>query len=166
MSDLLKPCVECDELSDQSRCAGHRPKPAPRPNAKAKSRDYDTAWDNLSKRARKAQPFCLWCGATDDLQLDHTPTAWSRKLAGKTIRIQDVRVLCGPCNRQAGQARPGPGQRTIEDRDEHRILVSPTGRNLTPGGITPTRGGPTPGVRQTLSNSPGVSAECGLGEPW
>ncbi len=166
MSPLLKPCVECDELSEQSRCADHRPKPAPKPNAKAKSRDYDTAWDNLSRRARKAQPFCLWCTSTEDLQLDHTPTAWSRKLAGKTIRLKDVRVLCGPCNISAGQARPGPGQRTSEERPEPITIVSPSGRNLTPGGITPTRRGPSPGLRQTLSNSPGVPAECGLGGSW
>lgn len=57
------------------------------------------------------QPFCLDCGATDDLQADHTPEAWARKAAGKAIRLQDIAVVCGRCNRDRGQARGiAPGQ--------------------------------------------------------
>lgn len=65
------------------------------------------AWQRLSKRARALQPFCSDCGSTSDLQADHTPQAWARVLSGKAIRLQDVQVVCGECNRQRGEAQPG-----------------------------------------------------------
>jgi len=98
----LKPCVQCGEPSTGNRCPQHRPKDT-KPSRQA--RGYDSAWDRLSQRARRLQPFCTDCGATENLQTDHTPQAWARYDAGKTIRLQDVRVLCGPCNRAAGAAR-------------------------------------------------------------
>jgi 5-methylcytosine-specific restriction enzyme A len=59
----------------------------------------------LSRRARRLQPFCTDCGSTEDLQTDHTPEAWKRKAAGKPLRLADVEVVCGPCNRARGAAR-------------------------------------------------------------
>lgn len=136
---LLKPCIECDQISEQSLCPEHRPtytKPSKEP--------YDHQFRVLSERARKLQPFCLWCTSSDDLQTDHTPQAWERKAAGLPIRLQDVRVLCGPCNRLAGQAKPGPGQRTSEEkpeRDTQRSYSGP-GRLFTPGGHPQLEGVP------------------------
>jgi 5-methylcytosine-specific restriction enzyme A len=98
----LKPYVSCGELSDQSRCPEHRPQQV---KASAASRGYDNAWTRLSRKARKLQPFCLDCGSTEDLQADHSPEAWRRKAAGKTIRLRDIDVVCGPCNRRRGAAR-------------------------------------------------------------
>lgn len=61
---------------------------------------YDTAWRKLAKAAIAAQPWCSWCGATEDLQGDHIdPT----KREGLTL--DDVAVLCGPCNRRKGGRR-------------------------------------------------------------
>ncbi len=162
----LKPCIDCNELSDKQRCAEHRPKPAPKPNAKRKAAEYDTAWRDLSERARRLQPFCLWCGATSNLQTDHTPAAWERKAAGKPIRLQDVRVLCGDCNVLAGQARPGSGQRTSEERPEQPAPVSPSGRHLTKGGEGVSDPRPIPRRRQSFNNSPAVIPGHGLVEPW
>jgi len=99
----LRPCLDCGEPSDGPRCTEHTTDP----KAPATDRGYDHAWTKLSKRARRLQPFCLTCGSTEDLQCDHTPEAWARKAAGLPIRLQDVQVLCGPCNRDAGAAR-GP----------------------------------------------------------
>lgn len=99
----LRPCLICGEPSDRSRCPDHRPKDT----RNHRARGYDSAWDQLSKRARRLQPFCTDCGATADLQADHTPEAWQRKVAGKAIRLQDIDVVCGPCNRRRGAAR-GP----------------------------------------------------------
>ncbi len=96
-------CLDCGEPSDGPRCPEH----IVDTKASATERGYDHQWNLLSKRARRLQPFCLTCGATEDLQCDHTPEAWARKAAGKPIRLTDVRVLCGPCNRDAGAAR-GP----------------------------------------------------------
>lgn len=98
----LRPCIQCGEPTPDTRCAEHqRPDTKPSPAA----RGYDWAWDKLSKRARRLQPFCLDCGATEDLQADHTPEAWARKAAGKPIRLRDITIRCGPCNRAAGPAR-------------------------------------------------------------
>lgn len=96
----LRPCLTCGEPSTGPRCAEHTDS---KPTAHA--RGYDAAWSRLSKRARRLQPFCTDCGATEDLQADHTPEAWARKAAGKPIRLSDIRVRCGPCNRAAGAAR-------------------------------------------------------------
>lgn len=99
----LRPCMECGEPCDGSRCAEHaRPSSAKAPAAE---RGYDAAWARLSRRARKLQPFCSDCGATEDLQGDHSPQAWARKAAGKPIRLQDIDVVCGTCNRRRGAAR-------------------------------------------------------------
>lgn len=87
-----KPCLDCGTPSARPRCPEHR--------------GYDAEWDRLSRRARKLQPFCSDCGATEDLQTDHLPEAWARRAAHKPIRLKDVDVVCGPCNRARGQTRP------------------------------------------------------------
>lgn len=110
----LRPCIECGEPAEGPRCAEHvRPSSS---KASAAQRGYDAAWQRLSARARRLQPWCSDCGATVDLQCDHRPEAWARKAAGKPIRLADVDVVCGPCNRRRGAARsqqtPGGSQQT------------------------------------------------------
>lgn len=100
----LRPCLVCGEPSAKARCLIHAPK---RAKPSRELRGYDEAWRKLSKRARRLQPFCTDCGATNDLQTDHTPEAWARRQAGLAIRIEDIDVVCGPCNRRRGAARPG-----------------------------------------------------------
>jgi 5-methylcytosine-specific restriction endonuclease McrA len=121
----LSPCLDCGEPCAGPRCTEHTT------DAKGTrhQRGYDAAWDRLSRRARRLQPWCGGCGATEDLQTDHTPEAWARKAAGKPIRLQDVQVLCGPCNRAAGAAR-GPSATR---------------------GSTPTTPAPGPRPRQNVS---------------
>lgn len=99
----LRPCLSCGEPCASPRCAEHTVDP----KAPAAPRGYDAAWQRLSKRARRLQPFCLDCGSSEDLQADHLPAAWERKAAGKPLRLSDVEVVCGPCNRARGAAR-GP----------------------------------------------------------
>lgn len=101
---MLRPCIECGEPSDAPRCDAHARKSSPK--ASATARGYDAAWHRLSARARRLQPWCSDCGATEDLQCDHSPQAWARKAAGKAIRLRDVDVVCGRCNRRRGAARP------------------------------------------------------------
>lgn len=109
---MLIPCIDCGELATGTRCNECR-KEHNRNVAKryaprgSRSRGYDSAWSKLSARARKLQPFCSSCGSKEDLQCDHTPAAWHRKERGLSVRLQDVDVLCGDCNRAAGEARPG-----------------------------------------------------------
>lgn len=104
MTDLLMPCRDCGELSDQARCIEHRPA-RPHSLGTARERGYNKAWDKLSARARRMQPFCSDCGRTDDLQADHSPEAWERRERGLPIRLQDIDVVCGDCNRRRGQAK-------------------------------------------------------------
>jgi hypothetical protein len=107
----MLPCIESGELADADRCDEHKLNTRG-DKTSADSRGYDNAWRKLSERARQLQPFCSDCGSTEDLQCDHTPTAWARKAAGKAIRIKDVDVVCGPCNRARGAARPGGKSRS------------------------------------------------------
>ena len=107
----LKPCLGCGELSEDSRCHGCM-RQNENLNRRGKhpskgTRDYDTAWKKLSAKARRLQPWCSDCGATEDLTCDHLPSAWERKAAGKAIRLSDVDVLCNPCNAAKGSSRPG-----------------------------------------------------------
>ena len=108
----MRPCLQCGVPSEASRCAEHTRERARTTKGSAKQRGYGYAWDKLSRRARRLQPFCEVCGSPDDLQTDHTPEAWARKAAGKSIRLRDVRVLCGFHNREAGAAR-GPQTRGV-----------------------------------------------------
>jgi 5-methylcytosine-specific restriction endonuclease McrA len=111
---ISRPCIGCgDVIPSGSLCADGRPRDR---KVSARTRGYGTAWDRLSKRARRLQPWCESCGAVDDLQADHTPEAWERKAAGKPIRLHDIRVLCGPCNRAAGAARGIAATRGITHR--------------------------------------------------
>lgn len=101
----MRPCIECGEPTTATRCDDcHKPNAPKITNARAAG--YDSAWDKLSKRARQLQPFCQDCGSRDDLTTDHSPEAWRRKAAGKSIRLRDVAVVCRSCNSKRGQARP------------------------------------------------------------
>ena len=105
---MMKPCIDCGEPSDQAHCPQHRPK-SQDVKAPAPERGYDNEWKRLSKRARRLQPFCIDCGAVEDLQADHSPEAWKAKAAGKRITLAMIDVVCGRCNRDRGAAR---GDRT------------------------------------------------------
>lgn len=124
----LKPCIDCGEPSDGPRCRLHRP-----PEKSRRERGYDAAWDRLSRRARRLQPFCIDCGATDDLQGDHSPQAWQRREQGLPIRLCDIDVVCGPCNRRRGCARPGRTQRV--GRHPVRPVAGPVGKAKCESGV-------------------------------
>jgi 5-methylcytosine-specific restriction protein A len=109
----VKSCLDCGEPIHTTRCEQHRLPEPPKPSAA--SRGYNNAWTRLSKRARRLQPFCTSCGATEDLQADHSPEAWARKAAGLPIRLQDIDVVCGTCNRSRGAARGYAPNRTVQD---------------------------------------------------
>ncbi len=101
----LRPCLECGVPSEASRCPEHT-RMRHRDRTSARQRGYDGRHDRLSKRARKLQPWCTDCLPTEALTLHHTEEAWRRKAEGKSIRLRDVRVLCSPCNVDAGSSRP------------------------------------------------------------
>ena len=74
----LRPCLICGQPAARPRCPEHTVDTKPTAHA----RGYDAAWQRLSKRARRLQPFCTDCGSTEDLQCDHTPM-------GTQVRQQD-----------------------------------------------------------------------------
>lgn len=126
----LRPCTVCGEPTAKPRCPEHaHSKPG------STARGYDASWKRLSKRARRLQPFCLDCGSSEDLQADHSPEAWERKERGLPIRLQDISVRCGECNRKAGAAR---GDAVTRGDDPSARHGDPPGRQslrYTPPGV-------------------------------
>lgn len=108
----LRACLVCGEPTAGPRCDDHRRPHRPKPST---AHGYDTAWRKLSERARRLQPFCSDCGATEDLQGDHSPEAWKRKAEGKVIRLADIDVVCGGCNIRRGPARGGEARDRLPD---------------------------------------------------
>lgn len=112
---LKSVCPSCGEAFDRENSKAKCPKCRPDDKRdwvahdmtrdKTAARGYGAAWQRLSKRARELQPFCLDCGAADDLTTDHTPEAWRRLQQGKTIRLKDIEVVCRRCNTDRGAAR-------------------------------------------------------------
>lgn len=102
----LRPCLDCGQPTTGPRCPEH----TTTAKGTARQRGYDAAWDQLSKRARRLQPFCTDCGSTENLQCDHSPEAWAAKAAGKPIKLSMVEIVCAPCNVARGAAR-GPQTR-------------------------------------------------------
>lgn len=101
----LRPCIECGEPADGSRCTDHQ-LPSPPKTGTTTERGYDQTWRKLSERARRLQPWCSDCFTTEDLTADHSERAWERKAAGKPIRLRDTDVVCRSCNALRGRARP------------------------------------------------------------
>ena len=127
---MKKPCIACGAPTTGSRCSG-----CALPDRPSHRTDTTkTAWKNLSRRARRAQPFCLLCGSPDRLQADHHPRAWARLAAGLPLRLCDVSVLCQGCNLDAGSSKPGSARFEKWQRTDGAL------RARTPDGTLETRG--------------------------
>lgn len=113
MARFAVPCSHCGEPVKATLCPDCQKSASrqavrsstPRPKKSAYARGYNSAWRRLSERARKLQPFCSDCGATDDLQADHSPEAWDRVEQGLPLRLKDIDVVCQRCNIDRGAAR-------------------------------------------------------------
>lgn len=103
---LLKACADCGDLTTRARCTACRP---PDHELSASRRGYDSAWVRLSRRARRLQPWCIDCGTSSDLTVDHSVEAWLAHKAGREITLDMVEVVCRACNTRRGRARPTPG---------------------------------------------------------
>lgn len=112
---IPRPCLhpDCGELTLTGHCADHKPK-RHRKQLSPRARGYDGSWDRLSREARRRQPWCSHCGhpgsQDNPLSTDHSPEAWRKVQAGKTLTLNDFRdglltVLCMNCNNLAGAAR-------------------------------------------------------------
>lgn len=124
MSEVLRPCLDCGELSPNSRCeqhtrehrAGREREQYSRKGRRTRASGHDdAAFRRLGRAAKRQQPWCLDCGRTaeqvresgDRLEADHLPSAWHKREHKKTILLSDIEVVCGPCNIARGSSRPG-----------------------------------------------------------
>lgn len=111
MKRLASVCPDCGSVfereSDSAYCKDCKPEDDSwtQRDKTTDERGYGARWQRLSKKARKLQPFCSDCYSPDDLTADHTEQAWERYDAGKTIRLQDIDVVCLSCNSARGAAR-------------------------------------------------------------
>lgn len=139
---MMRPCLDCGVPSPQTRCTDCAPTArAPRQHAvKTTARGYGNTWQKLSRRARRTQPWCLDCGARDDLTTDHSPEAWERHDAGLPIRLEDVAVVCRPCNSRRGQARPPRGDEPTPTTFDRRFEAK-FGLQMKMGANKRSRGG-------------------------
>ena len=103
----MKPCLKCGEPSEGRRCEICAPPASVLRKTSARERGYDAAWDRLSRKARRLQPWCSDCGTEEHLTADHLPGAWEREEAGLPLRLEDVEVVCNDCNVRRGSSRPG-----------------------------------------------------------
>lgn len=110
----MKLCPTCRRVTDTSPCreckrAANRRRGAP------STRGYGPEWAALSRRARRLQPWCAACGATDDLTVDHlVPLAQT----GTAVRptLADVQVLCRSCNSSKGAGSRGAAAELLAPR--------------------------------------------------
>lgn len=111
MSRFKHPCSLCGEPTKETICEECSPRMnrqrvrTDQVKTSSAARGYDSKWRRLSERARRAQPFCLDCGSTEDLQADHSPETWEKVNKGFVLDVNDIDVVCGPCNRKRGAAR-------------------------------------------------------------
>ncbi|GAB2934132.1 hypothetical protein GCM10027047_33180 [Rhodococcus aerolatus] len=136
MRGLNKPCLACGEVTpNASRCddceqINTYQRGKARDRKTFRENGYDTAWDRLSKRARKKQPFCLDCGTPDNLTADHKPQAWVKVEQGKALDLSDVDVVCSRCNSRRGSSRPG-SERAQREQTQDNWTQSNDRRNAT-----------------------------------
>lgn len=124
---VLVPCVSCQELTDAPRMGRchechsaqrrikERGRKRERTNRTDRTGPTSTRWKRLRARVVSQQDWCSDCHESraqieargDRIEVDHTPAAWHREALGKAIRLEDVDVVCGQCNRARGPAGVG-----------------------------------------------------------
>jgi 5-methylcytosine-specific restriction enzyme A len=82
---------------------------------------YDRHWYVLARQALAAQPWCSYCGTTEDLVVDHIgPT--TRGHSGLTLA--HVQTLCRACNSRKGNRKPPDLPRVPPPEPPTDILIA------------------------------------------
>jgi hypothetical protein len=119
---VVKPCIECGEPSTESRCDEHQLQPWRHHEGIARARGYDAAWDKLSRRARRLQPFCSDCYTTENLSTDRKPAHGSAR--PRASRSGSATSTWSPCPATSSAERLDPRGRaprsTARDRRVRR----------------------------------------------
>jgi 5-methylcytosine-specific restriction endonuclease McrA len=91
-------------------------------------------------------PFCEWCGAVDDLTVDHIIP--SSEAPGLVYEICNLRVLCRDCNTRRGTNVTDDERNLVyvairarKERRAQRVVVNDA---LTTRGDAPSTARPTP----------------------
>ncbi len=104
MSDTLRVCLDCGDLTPATRCEACQSERDRRINQQrggAHARGYTRSWQRTAAHVKQQQPVCEVCGSTADLTVDHiTP-----KARGGTDAVDNLRTLCRRHNSAKG-ARP------------------------------------------------------------
>jgi len=93
----MKPCLGCLTPTDGTRCPSCE-RTYERQRGTPTERGYTYAWSRIVADAIARQPWCSFCGATDDLTGDHL-VPLSR---GGSNDRDNCRVLCRSCNSRRG----------------------------------------------------------------
>lgn len=79
---MFRPCLDCGALTNETRCANCKRKWNVERRPTTKQRGYGAEWARYAKSRIAQEPWCVVCGATSDLTLDHANNA----------------VMCRSCN--------------------------------------------------------------------
>jgi len=90
-------------------------------NATADMREYKRRWVAARRAEWMADKFCVKCGSTQSLEVDHidpalkvTHSVWSWSIPRRTIELAKCQVLCTECHKAKTRAdRPLPEHGTI-----------------------------------------------------
>jgi len=96
----LRPCLECGEPAEGSRCDGCAPvaeRPRRYPKTSPRARGYDRQWDMLSAQLRRIA-VCSGCGTRSGLQ-GHQP---ARRVGTRRLRA----AACDPASASTYSAVP------------------------------------------------------------
>lgn len=98
---MNRPCIKCGALiASGSRCTECKLPSAPKNRPRDHPHANPAAWKRLSKAVRKAQPFCLDCGRTDELHADHIIAVSERP--DLALERLNITVRCPTCNGRRG----------------------------------------------------------------
>lgn len=159
---LHRPCLVCGEPTRASRCPEHQLKDTPRSHVAYAN---NARWKSLSKRIRKASPFCEQCGSGDQLQVDHIiPESVAPELA---YAEENLRVLCAlDNNRRQANYTPDEAQHVL-----NRLVAAYRRRPTRKGrdriaaaerALQSLGGDPKPQVRPTAGKAQGAMNLTGV----
>ncbi|WP_099022637.1 HNH endonuclease [Mycolicibacterium palauense] len=159
-----RPCATCGEvIATGTYCDEHTPKDC-RVRRGPGQAAHDQVWRALSIRARRAQPWCSDCGATEDLTADHViPKSAAPELVHAP---ENLAVRCRSCNARRGQTgcTEAEALQVVERlRAAHKRKPTRKGRERVEAaqraaqarGDAPDQGEPTPARRPSLRYSSG-----------
>lgn len=153
---LPSPCIICGRSTDGTRCNECTKNQPQAPRLKHLNKisnqeaGYNSRWRRLSARARRLQPFCSDCGATDNLSADHSPEAWRRHEQGLAIRLEDIDVVCMPCNLKRGPARGQDARSDSKPSNDQPLTDAHTHAGKPSDGHTEPRGDAPSGSRRAV----------------